>query len=467
MFDRVRQWAAGWLMRGHFFTSGQAGWAKWMGTSSNQNLRTDGQILEAYGTHPTLHGVTKKISESFASLEWTLSAVTNNRGQPIKSRSRMARDPAQRALQLEVHKAQRNFVELETHPVLDALDFGNPMLDGFAVMQLVQLYLDLTGDAVLVKGFDDSGMIESLWPIPVTWVQQRATLVDPFCKIRMNGKTLQFPGEHVIWIKEPNPLDPYGNGSSSAAALSTELDTDEYAAAFVQSFYKNHGIPAVIVSNDGAGEGSVKAEKQRWMDEHRGPQKAFGVLFSNKKLSVHQLAAEFKGKQTIELRRYLRDEVRHMYGVPPEIMGIVENSNRATVDAAETIMAKFVLVPRAERVRIALQRQLVDPLTDGKLILGYVSPVPVDREHQLAVMEANPTFFTADQWQIAAGNQPLGGDEGALVLLKTTTRPTTLTGLVDEANAPPPSDDAKAAKGLNGSGAMLSLPEYDSPEAVQ
>lgn len=433
-----------------------------MGASATQNTRTDGQILAAYQTHPTLHGVTKKISESFASLEWTLSAVTNNRGQPIKSRSRMVRNPAQRELQLQIHKAQRNFVELETHPVLDALDFGNPMLDGFAVMQLVQLNLDLTGDAVIVKGFDDKGMVAELWPVPVTWVHKRSTPAEPFCQIVINGSRMSFPGEDVIWIKEPNPADPYGTGSSSAAAMSTELDTDEYAAQFIQSFYKNHGVPSVIVSNEGAGVPSVKDQKQKWMDEHRGPQKAWGVYFTNKKVSVQKLSADFEGDSSVELRRYLRDEFRHQYGVPPEIMGIVENSNRATVDAAETIMARWVLVPRAERVRIALQRQLVDPI-DPRLILGYVSPVPVDKDHQLAVMEANPTFFTADEWRAAAGVAVVGGDEGVLVLVANTDRPTTLTGLVDEANAPPASTD-DAAKGMNGGGVPL-LPVADTEGA--
>lgn len=463
MFDRVRQWAAGWLLKGQFFRSGQAGWAAWMGNATSQSMRTDGQILKAYGTHPTLHGVTKKISESFASLEWTLSAVTNNRGKPIKSRARMVRDPVQRELQLQVHKAQRNFVEIETHPILDALDFGNPMLDGFAVMQLVQLYLDLTGDAVIVKGFDDKGMVTELWPVPVTWVQRRATPDDPWHKISINGSVMKFPAEDVIWIKEPNPVDPYGTGSSSAAALSTELDTDEYAAAFIQSFYKNHGVPSVIVSNEGAGAPGVKDQKQKWMDEFRGPQKAWGVHFSNKKVAVHHLSAEFKGKQSVELRRYLRDEFRHMYGVPPEIMGIVQNSNRATIDGAQTIMAVWVIVPRAERVRIAFQRQLVDPI-DPRLILGYVSPVPIDKKHQLAVMNSAPTFFTADEWRRAAGNNPLGGDEGELVLIPNTSRPTTLTGLVDEANAPQPSDADDAAKGLNGSGVPM-LPESTGVDA--
>lgn len=462
MFEGIRQRVAGWLMKGQFFSSGDSGWAKWMGSTLGQNQRTDGQILKAYQTHPTLHGVTKKISESFASLEWTLSAVTNNNGRAIKSRSRMVRDPVQRALQLEVHKAQRNFVEIETHPVLDALDFGNPMLDGFAVMQLVQLYLDLTGDAVIVKGFDASGMVTELWPVPVTWVQKRATPDDPWCKIILNGSMMTFPGEDVIWIKEPNPVDPYGTGSSSAASMSTELDTDEYAAAFVQSFYKNHGVPAVIVSNEGAGAAAVREQKQKWADDHKGPAKAWGVYFSNKKVSVHQIAADFKGKQSIELRRYFRDEFRHQYGVPPEIMGIVQNSNRATIDGAQTIMAVWVIVPRAERVRIAFQRQLVDPI-DPRLILGYVSPVPIDKKHQLEVMNSAPTFFTADEWRRAAGNNPLGGDEGELVLLKTTTRPTTLAGLVDEANAPPPSAD-DAAKGLNGAGKPL-LPESAGVDA--
>jgi phage portal protein BeeE len=465
----IRTRIAGWIAKAAGFVSTtQRGAGGWTLSSYSGSQRTDEQILEAYDTHAPLHGVASKISEAFASLEWTLSATKGNSGQPMRSRARMVKDPDRRALMLHVHKQLGQVEDLAVHPVLSAIDFGNAMLDGFAVMQLTQLYLDLTGDAILCKGFDDRGTIESLWPVPITWVRKRPTPSDPFYTFLINGQTITRPEDEVIWIKEPRPSDPYGFGSSAAASLSTELDTDEYAAKFVASFYRNHGVPAVMVSNENASGPEVRDQKQKWADDHRGPEKAWGVLFTNKKISVHKLAAEFKGKQSIEVRKYLRDEIRQQYGVPPEVMGNVDNSNRATIEGAMTIMAVYVIVPRAERVRIALQRQLVDPIAaaegkPGSLILGYVSPVPVDKEHRLSVMKAAPTFFTLNQWQLTAGFSPLEGAEGELVMVESNERPSTLADLRAEVGAEPATD----AKGLNGSSAKLLTEGEATPAAVQ
>ena len=45
-------------------------------------------------------------------------------------------------------------------------------------------------------------------------------------------------------------------------------------------------------------------------------------------------------------RKDLRDGVNAHFGVPPEILGIVENSNRATATQAKIIYAENVLTPR-------------------------------------------------------------------------------------------------------------------------
>ena len=51
----------------------------------------------------------------------------------------------------------------------------------------------------------------------------------------------------------------------------------------------------------------------------------------------------------IQGRIFLRDAVLEHFGVPREIMGITESSNRATSEAAQYIYAQNVLTPRLKR----------------------------------------------------------------------------------------------------------------------
>ena len=51
------------------------------------------------------------------------------------------------------------------------------------------------------------------------------------------------------------------------------------------------------------------------------------------------------------MRKFLRDTIYQTYGIPPEVLGIIENSNRATADAAMYIYGILVLTPRLNKMR--------------------------------------------------------------------------------------------------------------------
>jgi len=418
MFDSARIRVAQWLTRSPSIAEQvdalNSGSAVTRGTVSD---RSDNALLKAYGSSPPLHAAVKKIAENFAAIEWTLSVARRKAdGKPMRSRARLIRNYQGRRNALARLKSAGQLEQLDVHPLLDLFDRGSPLLDGFSTFQVLQSQLDLVGDAFLLKGCDTAGRVVSLWPIPATWITTMPSVGDPYWRINMNGSQMEIPEGLVVWIKDPNPYTPYGRGSSSAAALADELDSDEYAAQFVRAFFENHGVPSTIIGFEGASADSVQAVAQKWNNEHRGPRKSHGVKFVDGKPWVAKVSAEFTDREVTELRRFFRDEVNQQFGIPPEILGILESSNKATIDAAENIFARWVLVPRAERVRIALQRQLIDPV-DPNLILGYVSPVPDDREHRLATMTESPHNFTRDQWQETAGYEVEPDTPGGDVLL--------------------------------------------------
>ena len=87
-------------------------------------------------------------------------------------------------------------------------------------------------------------------------------------------------------------------------------------------------------------------------------------------------------ERAAQLRDQMRDILLHVPGVPPEIFGILESSNRSTIDAAKYLFDSLLIVPRLEFLRTIMQERLI-PEFDEKLILDYVSPVEKDREFAL------------------------------------------------------------------------------------
>ncbi|KKL82562.1 hypothetical protein LCGC14_1983500, partial [marine sediment metagenome] len=145
-----------------------------------------------------------------------------------------------------------------------------------------------------------------------------------------------------------------------------------------------------------------------------------------------------------------RDTIIQVYGVPPEILGILESSNRATIEAAEFLFAKFVIMPRLEFLRAVLQQLLV-PEFDDRLILDFESPVTEDKRHELQVMKASTWAYTANELRKRAG-EPSLGDEGDVhavpfnVILEPSLKAAAEVEPIPPVTPPVPDDDDDSSK---------------------
>ena len=78
-------------------------------------------------------------------------------------------------------------------------------------------------------------------------------------------------------------------------------------------------------------------------------------------------------------RTFIRNATLEHFGVPREIMGITESSNRATSEAAQYIYAQNVLMPRLRRREEAINQQLLPMFGEG-LLWRYDDIVPRNQE---------------------------------------------------------------------------------------
>ncbi len=127
----------------------------------------------------------------------------------------------------------------------------------------------------------------------------------------------------------------------------------------------------------------------------------FKPLFFSGEIDVKELSQSFQSMGLIELRKFERDTIVSVYGVPPEKIGIITSSNRASIQAADLFWNKDVILPRLEFQRMVMQEGLV-PEFDDRLILDFESPSTSDREFIMEVMKAKPQAFTYDEWRAEA-----------------------------------------------------------------
>jgi hypothetical protein len=416
-----------------------------------------GALLGMYSTSPWLRAVTQRTSWAVSAVPWTLSVVTSKepdkRGKAVRHRM-LARcmDPQTRVKMYKSLRRDDSLRELTDHPALALMDDGNSKFAGQTVRSITQQHLDLVGETFWIMDRNGLGLPSAIWPAPPTWCATRP--LEGLNPSPYNPKYYVFTSptgsrevlaEDVIRFYHPDPQDPYNRASGIGHVLGDELETDEFAAKYTKRWFKNNAIPPMIVSLKDTKKDNVERYEDAWMKKLSGrPNVPF---FTNREVTVEQLNQTFQQMELTQLRKDERDAIIHVFGAPPEIFGIIENSNRSTIDAADYLFAKYVVVPRLEFLRITLQKHLIERY-DDRLILDYVSPIVEDKEFNLKVVQAASAAFEVDYIRELGGAGPdkQGAGQGRLVPLGTTWVPS-LTELAPPEESEPTDRPAPVLEG--------------------
>ncbi len=431
------------------------------------------ELLEAYDTMPWVRSVEGRISWSISSVPWCLHVQTSK--QPGYPTPRAVRHrklqrcmvPQERMKMYKDLRGDDSLKEITDHPALDLIDYGNPTMPGQTCLQLTQQYIDLVGEtmwifdrnAIPMGGVEGApGMPQSYWPIPPTWVTSFPNDLRPTYLISTPRGGREVAPEDALWFRIPRPIDPYERGAGVFGALGDELETDEYAAKHLKAWFRNRARPDILITAEGLRKEEVDRLEDGWLKKLSGTVGVNKPHFLNRKVDVNVLSQTFAEMQLSQLRRDERDIIIHTIGMPPEILGIIENSNRSTIDAADYLYSKYVLVPRLEFLRIMLQINLIEKY-DPRLILDYVSPVMEDSEFRLKVRQARPEAWSVNEWREFGGSASID-DAGEIYIVPfSTTAVESLEDLVD-AGGGESSDEPPAAPGQP----APPTPPADNPE---
>ena len=375
-------------------------------------------MLTAYSRSPWIRAIESKIGDATGSVRWLLFGLKNRSGKFVKAPQLQGSNLDLKALALGTLDVDGELVPIPDHPLLRLLNYSNPLFPGTVGRGQTTISLDLTGEAHWLLGPEsvDSGAIvpERFWLLPSNWITAMPTADHPNWEVQTPAWRGTFPEQAILRFVTPDPLNPYGRGSGLFRAFGDEIDTDEYASQHVKSFFLNDATPRLLITGEGMSEADTKRMETSWLQSLQGFLKKHKPFFIARKVDVQQLSQKFSDMELGELRKWERDILVHGVGMPPELLGIIENSNRSTINAADYLWSRWVLTPRLDLQRAFMQQQLV-PIYDDRLILAYASPIQEDREYQLDVMKANPAAYMVNDWKRQAGIEPT--DDGDVYLM--------------------------------------------------
>lgn len=276
-----------------------------------------------------------------------------------------------------------NIEEVDTHPVLDLLDRVNPFMTFYDLKDLTITFLELTGNAYWWLLKNKKGDVVQIYPwlrpdrmTPIPSVEK---FIDRYRYIEPGiGDPIDFETSEIIHFKYINPLDPY-SGRSPVGSAALAIAVDEYAQKYNLRFFQNGARPDFVLQfKDGIEDVQAKRIMEKWEERHgQGNEHRPAVL---SKGEVRPTSLTQKDMEFYNQRLMSRDEILAAFKVPKSLLGITEDVNFATAQAARQMFIKQVIVPKVEKFAQYLNEFLLPQFSDGdSLFFDYDNPAPEDQ----------------------------------------------------------------------------------------
>lgn len=393
--------------------------------SGNFNLATPvtsnrTHALSAMGSNGTLFAIVDATSQATASARWRLWR---------KARSGRREDR----------------IEVTAHAALDLWRKPNDFFTQQELVETGQQHNDLTGETwwVITRSPRSTVPLE-LWPVrpdKMEPVPHPTKYLSGYMYHGPDGEEIPLALDEVIFIRRPDPCDPY-RGIGPVQSILMDLDSAQYSAEWNRNFFKNSAEPGGIIKVDRSlSDDEFRELRMRWQEQHQGVAQAHRVAILEHGEWIDRKFSQ-RDMQFTELRAVSREIIREAFRFPVPMLGTSENVNRANADAAEVVFGRWLIVPRLDRIKQALNNDLLplfgeDTAKTLEFDYDYETVVPEDKEAEAAQLTARTG---AAQVLISTGFDPDEVMEAVGLPCLTYTKPEPAPAPVQPIETPPPAE---------------------------
>jgi HK97 family phage portal protein len=312
---------------------------------------------------------------------------------------------ASQVAQADIHVLRNEQLDVN-HEIARRLDGPNQFHTRYTFFWLLMAHLLTAGNAYIL--ILENGELIPISPDKATHKSQLKYNVE-------FGYTMReaILGVDLVKITMPDLREPYISGTGYGSTLAREIDISKAAQLHELATLRNHARPDLLVNLQGVMPNDLKSIKESWDRGHRGVDNSGKTAFmSAQGMQAISLGSSFKDLGFIDLREFSNDTIRRTFGIPPELLGKSENSNRSTAETAYYIFAVTVLKPRVLHLVSELNKNLIPLITkDRSVRLAHGELVPEDKEFNLKVMQTFPGAFTINDVRKLVGMKPIMGGE--------------------------------------------------------
>lgn len=327
--------------------------------------------LAAMGNLGTLFSIVNRASTAQAQVEWKLYRKRSD-GRRVLGPSSDTR------------------IEITRHQALAVWNKPNPFMTQSEFMEALAQHIELTGEGWFVANSNDILPFPTeIWiprPDRMTIVPSKEDFIAGYVYNSPDGEKVPLESEQVVMVRVPNPMDPY-RGMGAVQTILTDAHSIQASTEWSARFFANSAEPGGIIEiPEGMDDEQFTQFQRRWSDTHKGVNNAHRVGLLENGAKWVSNSYSMRDMQFAELRTVSREVIREALGMSKTMLGLTEDVNRATAEAAEFVFAKWFLVPRLDRIRDALNNDFLPMFgAAGEGVeFDYVSPVPEDLDREAA-----------------------------------------------------------------------------------
>lgn len=374
-------------------------------------------------------GLVSKIASAVADVEWVslypqAPASTEDRRLDALGVSRPQRLATARTLYRRGHalRSADDLIDAGTHSLvegpsrlLDTWTQGTDRMSAWDIRFTLAANYLLAGGAYLIIGSRaPTGRPVDLYPFPIQKVRSsKGSRFDTNQNQRFFAEdgdlSLRNLTKSDVWLwRAIDPASPYASVAGLGGAIATELGIDEQSAQITARRFSNNGTPPGIFIAKGAAEDRLEELRDTY-GERSNIEDVSRPLWVNDDVDYKQIGETLADMGLESLRDSTRKRIRQTPGVPPEIMGDVEDSNRATSHEARRIMARNVVEPILRSMSDFVNRWLPGQVGSEE-VLSYVDPMPEDIQGKEKLLETVPEIVRVGDALSVGGFAPYGDE---------------------------------------------------------
>lgn len=329
---------------------------------------------------------------------------------------------------MQVKKGDK-WENVDNHPSLDLLKKVNSEFVSSQLFYSVPAWCEAEGNAYWVIFYNQKGEPSEIWPYDSTRVIAHTDpdgFLDGYQLINEAGQISVLLGlEEIIHFKKYNIKNRL-RGMGTIEAIRLEADTDMHAGEYSRNFYYNSAVPSgVLETEKGLTREQIEVVREGWNKQYQGVENAnkTGILHSG--LKYKPTVMNQRDMQYLEQRKYSRDSILAVFGVPPPLLTL-EAANLANIQGAEYIFAKYKTKPWMEFIvdnlnEFYLPKWKLNPAQYR--FYNKIDPIPENEDLELKKEQAEVNLVVTVNEARAKKGLPSVGTQGDVLYVSNTLVP--------------------------------------------